>query len=395
MKVLLLGIGRQGEAALHDLLQSGDVSRVIVGDVDRAALEMHAGPRRHDERVSCETIDAGDPAALERLLARSIDVVVDLLPVRFHAAVARAAIRNGVHFVDASYVTSEIEELDGAARAASLTILPEFGMDPGIDLVLLGEAVRSLDTVKEIVSYGAGFPAPGAARNPIRYKATWTLEGVLRSYYRPSRVIRNGRTIEIGATETFDPGHIHEVEIEGLGRLEAFPNGDANAVVRTLGLDTARLERVERCVLRWPGHSAFWKSLVDLHLLDDEPVEVDCVAIDRKRFLAAVLEPHLVYNDDEDDLVVVRVEVKGTRDGRPERALCQVIDRRDRKTGHTAMSRTVGYTASIGAFMIGSGRISEHGVLSPLRDIPFDVFVDELAKRGINVTCDLPGRDDR
>ena len=113
------------------------------------------------------------------------------------------------------------------AKARDVTILPEFGMDPGIDLVLLGEAVRSLDHVEEIISYGAGFPEPEATDNPLKYKVTWTFEGVLKSYWRAGRVIRDGTIIDIKNTEMFCPENIHEIEIEGLGRLEAFPNGDA------------------------------------------------------------------------------------------------------------------------------------------------------------------------
>ncbi len=54
----------------------------------------------------------------------------------------------------------------------NLTILPEFGMDSGIDLVLLGEVVRSLDNVEEIISCGAGFPELEAVDNPLKYKVT-------------------------------------------------------------------------------------------------------------------------------------------------------------------------------------------------------------------------------
>jgi len=46
----------------------------------------------------------------------------------------------------------KVEGLAEEAKARKVTILPEFGMDPGIDLVLLGEAVRSLDDVEEIIS---------------------------------------------------------------------------------------------------------------------------------------------------------------------------------------------------------------------------------------------------
>jgi len=45
-------------------------------------------------------------------------------------------------------------------------------MDSGIDLVLLGEVVRSLDNVEEIISCGAGFPELEAVDNPLKYKVT-------------------------------------------------------------------------------------------------------------------------------------------------------------------------------------------------------------------------------
>ena len=74
------------------------------------------------------------------------------------------------------------------------------------------------------------------------------------------------------------------------------------------------------------------------------------------------------------------------RDGRPARAVHQVIDRRDLATGLTAMSRTVGFTAGIGAQMIVDGRIAGRGVLSPVRDVPYEPLVGELRRRHIEVT---------
>jgi saccharopine dehydrogenase-like NADP-dependent oxidoreductase len=121
-------------------------------------------------------------------------------------------------------------------------------------------------------------------------------------------------------------------------------------------------------------------------LLDDEPALVDGVAVDRKRFLAAVIEPHIRYEASERDVVVVRIDVRGRKDGRRTRLVHQVIDRRDLETGHTAMSRTVGYTASIGAQMIACGQIAKPGLLSPVNDVPYDLLIRELQKRGIQVT---------
>ena len=62
-----------------------------------------------------------------------------------------------------------------------------------------------------------------------------------------------------------------------------------------------------------------------------------------------------------------------------------MIDRRDLETGLLAMQRTVGYTASIGAQMILSGQITKRGLLTPTRDIPSDMLIEELGKREITI----------
>ena len=133
--------------------------------------------------------------------------------------------------------------------------------------------------------------------------------------------------------------------------------------------------------------------MVDLHLLDSEPVLIDGIAVDRKRFLAAALEPHLQYSADERDMVILRTEVKGRKGNHAQRVVVQMIDRRDLQTGFTAMSRTVGYTASIGAQMIATGKITKRGVLTPVNDIPYLDLKWELAKRGIRVTSEVVGRE--
>ena len=376
----------QGRVALHDLVHSQGVDSIVAADGEFEALASHVKQQGYGDRVACEALDAAEPASVRRLMADKVDVVIDLLPVTCHNVVARIAVEQGAHLVNASYVTPGLQDLASQAEAKGITLLPEFGMDPGIDLVLLGQAVRSLDSVEEIITYGAGFPEPAATDNPLKYKVTWTFEGVLRSYLRAARVIREGRVVEIKATEIFRPEQVHELELEGLGRLEAFANGDALKYAGLLGLDPAGLRNLGRYVLRWPGHCELWQTLVDLHLLDDEPVLVDGVAVDRKRFLAAVIEPHIRYEAGERDVVVVRIDVLGRKDGRRTRVVHQVIDLRDLETGHTAMSRTVGYTASIGAQMVASGQISKPGLLSPVNDVPYDLLVRALQKRGIQVT---------
>ncbi|MDZ7295568.1 MAG: saccharopine dehydrogenase NADP-binding domain-containing protein, partial [candidate division KSB1 bacterium] len=364
------------------------VKEIIAADLDLAGITQYVQARDLGSKVRCERCDAQNPEDIERLMSQGADVVIDLLPTRLLPVVAEAAVRHGVHYVNASYA-APIRHLAAEAKRRGLTLLPEFGMDPGIDLVLLGEAVRQFDTVEDITTYGAGFPEPKAANNPIQYKVTWTFEGVLKSYFRAGRIIRDGQVVEIRENEMFCPENLHYVELEGIGRLEAFPNGDALVYAELLGLNTSHMRNMGRYVLRWPGHAEFWKKLVDLHLLDGEPVTVDGVTVDRRRFLAAIMEPHLQYRDDERDIAVIRVEVVGLKAGKRHRALYQVIDWRDLTTGFTAMSRTVGFTISIGAQMIGSGELAARGLLSPVKDVPYEPFVRELRKRGIAVTSEF------
>lgn len=389
MKILLMGVGLQGKAALHDLVNSNEVKEVIAVDSDINLLKTYIESREYGDKVRCEYCDAANPESINLILKQKPDVIVDLLPVPFHTNVVKAAIKHGIHLVHASYATPEVKKLTGEAGAQNIIILPEFGMDPGIDLVLLGEAVRSLDSVEEIISYGSGFPEPRAADNPLKYKVTWTFEGVLKSYRRAARIISDGKPVEIKETELFYPGNIHEIEIEGLGRLEAFPNGNVLNYADLLDIKQSNLKNMGRYVLRWPGHCAFWKKMIDFHFLDDEPVIVNGTPVDRKRYLASLIEPQIQYAANERDVVVVRVEATGRINGERKHAVYQLIDRRDLKTGLTAMSRTVGFTASIGAQMIGTGKITKRGVLSPTKDIPYQVFVDELKKRDIQITSTI------
>ncbi len=389
MTVLLLGTGMQGKAALHDLCLRGGIAKVIAADCDFEGLRRHVSEKGYGERVACEPVDADDPRSIARLMAMRPAVAVDLLPSRCSPAVGAAALEAGVHLVNTVYVLPGMRALAERVAAAGLTFLPEFGMDPGIDLVLLGRAAGLLDEVETIDSYGAGVPEPGADGNPLRYKVTWTFAGVLRAYMRGGRLVRDGRIAEVPPREMFSPENIHEVEIPGLGRFEAYANGDALPYAEMLGIDPARLRRLGRYSFRWPGHCAFWKKLVDLHLLDDEPLAVGGVTVNKREFLAAAIEPWIRLGGNERDVAVIRVEAEGVQGGKRKRVVLQVVDYRDLESGFTAMNRSVGYTAAIGARMIADGRLKRRGLLSPLRDVPYGEFRAELERRGILVSEEI------
>jgi lysine 6-dehydrogenase len=389
MKVLLLGVGLQGKVALHDLVNNDSVTEIIAADINLEALKQLVETNRYS-KVQCRFIDANNQENINQLMELRPDLVIDLLPIPFVNRIAKTAIEYGINLINTLSVSPEIKKLAAEAERKGIIVLPEFGLDPGIDLVLLGQAIKGMKEIEVINSYGAGIPTLKAADNPINYKVTWSLEGVLSTYFRSARIIRKGKVIQIKGNELFNQENIHEITINDIGKLEAFPNGDALRYLPSIGIkeqsdEFKSIREMGRFTMRWPGHCAFWKKLVDLHLLDDEPIDIDGKVIDRRKFLAKVIEPYIQLEENEEDLAILLIELIGKKNGQKTRVIYQLIDKRDLTTGFTAMSRTVGYTVSIGAQLIGNGDITKKGILSPVNDIPYEIFTKELKKRGITI----------
>ncbi len=396
-KVLLLGLGMQGEAALHDLVRSDEVSEIIVGDRSSDSRELVEGLEA--DNVRYKNVDASDTENISELM-EEVDLVIELLPPGFAFSIAKLAVENGIDMVSTMYLhdpeesdpekkeerEKELERLDKIAEEKGITILPEFGMDPGLDLILAREAVRSFDEIDELYCYGAGLPVYEAADNPLKYKFTWSVEGLLKTYTRPARIIRDAEVVDISGNRLFFEKNVHQLDLEELGgKLECYPNGDALEYGERLGLDED-MKNFGRYTCRWEGHSDFWRTAEGCGLLDDEPVEVNDEKIAPVEFLASLLKSKDEFwlKEEERDLSMIRVEARGIDDGEEVRKVYKMIDRRDLDSGLTAMQRTVGFTASIGAQMILDGELEERGILSPT-EIRLSQLSERLEERGIQV----------
>jgi saccharopine dehydrogenase-like NADP-dependent oxidoreductase len=380
MRILVLGTGMQGKAAIHDLANSPDVTHIVAADQDIEELEASLAVLK-SKKIRAVKIDATDEDQVKELFA-DVQATIVLLPPEFRFPMARLAVESGVHVIDASYALPEYKQLEAQARSRQVVILPECGLDPGIDLVVVGRALKMFDEIHTLNAYGAGVPEPAASNNPLKYKISWTLAGVLRSYTRPARLVREGRIVEIPGDQIFSPVYAQRVTVDGLGELEAYPNGDAVKFLKLAGiLDT--VQNAGRYSMRWPGQSAFWGTMAGLGLLSDTLVQSGKTFLSPRDFLHDVLEPQLHYASQERDVAIVLVEVEGLKNGAKRREICRVLDYRDLETGFYAMQRTVGFTASIAAQMILRGEITGSGLLSPMLDIPVAPFFTALRQRGI------------
>jgi saccharopine dehydrogenase-like NADP-dependent oxidoreductase len=385
MKALVFGLGLQGKAVVHDLEHSDAISEIVAADLAAEEAQAYVG-RKGYRKVRVVQMNASDAAALEQLIHESRPrILVCMLPPDFQPRLARAAVDAGVPYVSSSY-TGTLIELDSLAREQGVAVLPEMGMDPGIDLILGRLAVDELDVVHGMRSYGAGLPEPACAGdNPIHYKITWTFEGVLKAYMRPARFLKDGLEVAIPGGQIFRRENGHTLEVPGVGVMEAYCNGDAIRYIDIFGLGP-ELKEMGRFAMRWPGHNSFWDVMAALGFLDEDPTRIGDCEISPRRFVAEHLTPRLQFRDIERDMVVIRVEAWGLKNQMPRRVTYELIDYRDLTTGLFAMNRTVGFTASIAAQLILTGRIQRKGVLTPVRDVPHHEVLRELEKRGMQVS---------
>jgi lysine 6-dehydrogenase len=384
MRVLVLGgAGLQGKAVLFDLSRSPAVQHVTCADRDVSPL---SGFKKFLDmrKIRTEGVDVNDRKSLVSLMRGGFDVVIDVLPVAYMGAVAEAALAARVHVVNTMYRYQMPGGIHEKALKKEITLMPESGLDPGIDLVLLAHGIGQMEEVHAFHSYCGGIPEKKAADNPLQYKISWTWPGVLSFYRIPARIMKQGRVIEIPASDIHDQQWIETINIPGLGPMELILTGDAVVFAETLG-PSKTLRSTTRATLRWPGHAALWKMFGSLNFLSDEPVRGLIPSITPYQFMVKHLEPQLQYRQGERDLVVLRCVVTGRSKGARVKLTYDLVDRRDLRTGLFAMNRTVGFTASIVAQMIAAGEIRKRGVLTAIKDIPAERFLAELGRRGIEI----------
>ena len=177
MKILVLGCGIQGKAILYDLSKSKDVREVVCADSNPENLEAFT-EFLDMEKIKVVKIDASDKRALTSLMRQGVNVVIEVLPPQFMKNVFEAAVEAGVHVVNTMYGYG-VRYLHEAAVKKGISMMPECGLDPGIDLVIYGNGVKEFDEIHVLNSYCGGLPERIACDNPLNYKISWNWHAVL------------------------------------------------------------------------------------------------------------------------------------------------------------------------------------------------------------------------
>ncbi len=429
--VLIFGAGLVAGPLVRYLLDQPDFHVTVASRTVSKAQEL-VGDHPHGRAVTADV--ERHPAVIAELVPQA-DLVVSMLPYIYHVQVAEQCIRHGKHLVTTSYVSEAMRALDGPARAAGVILLNEMGLDPGIDHM---EAMRVIHRVQQaggqiagFRSYCGGLPAPEANTNPFGYKFSWSPRGVLLAGRNPARYRQDGQEVNIPGPALF--AHYEIVHIPGLGDFEGYPNRDSLPYATTYGIEDA--QTMFRGTLRNIGWCPTLKALADLGLFDvTERADlagrtwadllrqlVGCPTGDLRQAVAAhlgldptdnvlgrlawlglfddqplppapptlldvlvaQLEPRLQYAPGERDMIILQHEFEAVYPDRPTRRITSTLIDFGLPYGETAMSRTVGLPAAIGARMILEGAITLTGVQIPVHPDIYEPVLEELATVGI------------
>ena len=380
----VLGGGRQGTAAAYDMAKFGEAKKVVIADIDGDAALASAervNTLTHSEIAEGVALDVTDRSALASFLD-PVDSFLSAVPYWLNPAITEAAIQARASMCDLGGNTDLVREqlkLDAAAVEAGVAVVPDCGQVPGMGTSLMVHAMSLLDRADHVFMWDGGnvqHPEP-----PFNYRCTFNIAGLTNEYYGEAVFLRNGKVTMV---PTFQREDYEEIEFPApIGTMEAFVAGGGTSTAPWTF--EGNVQTFQNKTLRWKGHFEQWKAVIDMGLMDLDPVTINGVEVVPRDVLHACVEPKIRAADDERDFVIVRVKAVGKKNGKPAEALVELIDFYDEATGFTAMQRTTGWDGAIVAIMNARGQ-TPRGVKPVEIAVPTQLFVDELKKRGFSLT---------
>lgn len=286
MRVLVIGGGRIG-LAVAGLLAGAGGHEVEIADVTAEALD-----RARQRHLRARDLDASNLRGVVEALA-DFDLVVNAAPTRLAPAIATAALEADVHYIDTAEDMTAVRAIAGDA-ATPKVMLPGCGLSPGLVANLAVELVDALDGPIDMVVRVGGLPVNPS--NSFGYGLTWNVEALIAEYVGECDAIVEGRPVRVAPLEQ------HESFVLNGRPYEAFSTaGGLGDLCAALG---SRVRNLSFKTIRYPGHLQMARFLFE-----------DLGLKRRRDLLRTVLRfglPDIIQ-----DVVVIFISVRGTRDGIP------------------------------------------------------------------------------
>lgn len=267
-KILILGAGRSATSLIDYLIKEAQNVdwEIRVGDY---SLELAQEKCKNKEKCTAFQFDINNENQRKEEI-QNADVVISMLPAKFHPIVAELCVEFGKNMVTASYVSSEMKALDQKAKDKGILLLNECGLDPGIDHM---SAMKVIDQIREeggeltaFESFTGGLLSPDTdTENPWEYKFTWNPRNVVLAGQGIVKFIQEG-------TYKFIPYHklfrrTEQVHIPGYGYFEGYANRDSLKYLDVY--DLREIKTIYRGTFRRPGFCRTWDVFVQLGATDD------------------------------------------------------------------------------------------------------------------------------
>ncbi len=362
---VVFGAGRQGSAAVHDLLLHCEAASVLVVEPDdarRRAAQARIRKLLPRTRASLVWSAQAVVADLERK-----HVVLSCAPYSANVELTRLALEAGVAFTDLGGNPKTVAAQEKLAGKKRVPVVPDCGISPGISNIFAMHCARAHGCTRiEVRCGGLPLVEPERGSNPLGYKLVFSPSGLISEYSGAVPVIRDGKLRKIEALsriEEFDADH------------EASPtSNNSPQVVRQLA--DAGVTQYDYMTLRYKGHWQLVRGWKSSGFLKGDA--------QRDQQLAELLgnDRSLRYDPRKDrDKLILRV-----RGWRAEHGMQRGFEYRldvaaDPRTRFTAMELTTCWGITIVAHHIASGRGRPKGFATPERFVDSGWVISQVERR--------------
>jgi saccharopine dehydrogenase-like NADP-dependent oxidoreductase len=434
--ILIIGAGKSTGVLVDYLLNKSNEHqlKLIIADKNLKSAQLLSQDHANANAIE---LDIFEPEQRKEQINKA-DLVISMLPARFHIEVAKDCVTFNKSMVTASYVSPEMEALDKQVKEKGLVFMNEIGVDPGVDHM---SAMKVIDHITNqggkvllFESFTGGLVAPEDDNNLWNYKFTWNPRNVVTAGQGgAAKFIQEGKYKYIPYNRLFRRTEF--LDVEGYGRFEALANRNSLKYREVYGLEDVLT--LYRGTMRRIGFSKAWNMFVQLGMTDDTYVIEGSENMTYRDFVNSFL-PYSPTDSvelkmrhelkiDQDDIMWLKLEELdifnnekkiGIRDATPAQMLQAILENswtlqpgeKDmivmyHKFGYelngekkqidstmvclgdgklqTAMAKTVGLPVAIAALKILNGEITEPGVQIPITAEVYEPILKELESYGI------------
>src|SRR5258705_1767168 len=369
MTIAVLGAGMVGRAIALDLAQNHDVTCF---DLSKNNLEELNNQNAGVKIAAADFLQYDEYADW----LDAFNIVVTAVPGYMGFKTLEAVINAGKNVVDISFFPEDALLLDKLAKQKDVTAMTDCGVAPGFSNFIIGHHKEEMK-IDSFECYVGGLPKE--RKPPFQYKAPFSPVDVIQEYVRPARLMENGSVVTKPALSDREI-----ISFEEVGELEAFNTDGLRSLVYTM----KHIPDMKEKTLRYPGHIDLIIALQQAGFFETTPIRIEEVDISPLDFTSKLLVNQWKLEPEEEEFTVMKVIVKGEKNGKRKTIEYNLLDRYDPVAKVSSMARTTGYTCTAAVNLLAKNLFNEKGIFPPelvgKYKNCFDFIINYLKERNVN-----------